>query len=185
MRRAGDCRPSLLCLPADERYPPRRRVDMPDMIALNSPILTQHISIPKDMSSLSCEAFTAGVVEGVLDGLDFVRRCICLTRSGPPTMLTFAAHFSLRALTAGKGDGARGPDRAAPSAERRPHQAQPARHGARRRVQCQAVEPLHRWLVGLDRMAGLYEHPGVAVESQDERGVSAASHLPGVHPGVA
>jgi hypothetical protein len=44
------------------------------MIALNSPILTQHISIPKDMSSLSCEAFTAGVVEGVLDGLDFVRR---------------------------------------------------------------------------------------------------------------
>lgn len=45
-----------------------------DMIALNNPILTQHISIPKDMSSLSCEAFTAGVVEGVLDGLDFVRR---------------------------------------------------------------------------------------------------------------
>lgn len=43
-----------------------------DMIALNNPILTQHISIPKDMSSLSCEAFTAGVVEGVLDGLDFV-----------------------------------------------------------------------------------------------------------------
>jgi hypothetical protein len=50
------------------------------MIALNSPILTQHISIPKDMSSLSCEAFTAGVVEGVLDGLDFVRRRACAAR---------------------------------------------------------------------------------------------------------
>ncbi|KAL7409240.1 NO signaling/Golgi transport ligand-binding domain-containing protein [Mrakia frigida] len=41
------------------------------MISLNVPPLTQHISIPKDMSSLSCEAFTAGLVEGVLDGLDF------------------------------------------------------------------------------------------------------------------
>lgn len=44
----------------------------PDMITMNQPPLTQHISIPKDMSQLSCEAFTAGVVEGVLDGLDVV-----------------------------------------------------------------------------------------------------------------
>ena len=43
-----------------------------DMLTLNQPPLTQHISIPKDMSQLSCEAFTAGVVEGVLDGLDVV-----------------------------------------------------------------------------------------------------------------
>lgn len=43
------------------------------MISLNVPPLTQHITVPKDMSSLSCEAFTAGLVEGVLDGLDFVR----------------------------------------------------------------------------------------------------------------
>ena len=42
------------------------------MISLNVPPLTQHITVPKDMSSLSCEAFTAGLVEGVLDGLDFV-----------------------------------------------------------------------------------------------------------------
>ncbi|CDZ98728.1 Transport protein particle (TRAPP) complex subunit [Phaffia rhodozyma] len=40
-------------------------------ISMNVPPLTQHISIPKDMSTLSCEAFTAGIVEGVLDGLDF------------------------------------------------------------------------------------------------------------------
>ena len=44
-----------------------------DMLTLNQPPLTQHISIPKDMSQLSCEAFTAGIVEGVLDGLDVVR----------------------------------------------------------------------------------------------------------------
>ena len=43
-----------------------------DMLTLNQPPLTQHISIPKDMSQLSCEAFTAGIVEGVLDGLDVV-----------------------------------------------------------------------------------------------------------------
>lgn len=52
----------------------------PDMITMNQPPLTQHISIPKDMSQLSCEAFTAGIVEGVLDGLDVVsdkRRNVC------------------------------------------------------------------------------------------------------------
>jgi hypothetical protein len=43
-----------------------------DMLTLNSPPLTQHISIPRDLSQLSCEAFTAGIVEGVLDGLDVV-----------------------------------------------------------------------------------------------------------------
>lgn len=48
------------------------------MISLNIPPLTQHISIPKDMSSLSCEAFTAGLVEGVLDGLDFVSHAALL-----------------------------------------------------------------------------------------------------------
>lgn len=49
-----------------------------DMLTLNQPPLTQHISIPKDMSQLSCEAFTAGIVEGVLDGLDVV--CSCLIK---------------------------------------------------------------------------------------------------------
>ncbi|WWD15816.1 hypothetical protein CI109_100240 [Kwoniella shandongensis] len=44
------------------------------MITLNQPPLTQHISVPKDMSQLSCEAFTAGIVEGVLDGLDVPAR---------------------------------------------------------------------------------------------------------------
>jgi hypothetical protein len=43
------------------------------MLTLNQPPLTQHISIPKDMSQLSVEAYTAGLVEGVMDGLGLVR----------------------------------------------------------------------------------------------------------------
>lgn len=43
------------------------------MIIDNDPPITRHISIPKDMSQLSCSALTAGIVEAVLDGLGFVR----------------------------------------------------------------------------------------------------------------
>lgn len=46
---------------------------MVDMIIDNDPPITRHISIPKDMSQLSCSALTAGIVEAVLDGLGFVR----------------------------------------------------------------------------------------------------------------
>lgn len=42
------------------------------MLSLNQPPLTQHISVPKDLSQLSVEAFTAGIIEGVLDGLNVV-----------------------------------------------------------------------------------------------------------------
>ncbi|WWC61234.1 uncharacterized protein I303_103815 [Kwoniella dejecticola CBS 10117] len=44
------------------------------MLISNESPLTQFISVPKDMSDLSCEAFTAGLVEGVLDGLDLPAR---------------------------------------------------------------------------------------------------------------
>jgi len=43
-----------------------------DMLSLNNPPLTQHISVPRDLSQLSCEAYSAGIVEGVLEGLDMV-----------------------------------------------------------------------------------------------------------------
>ena len=43
------------------------------MIIDNDPPITRNISVPKDMSSLSCSSFTAGIVEAVLDGLGFVR----------------------------------------------------------------------------------------------------------------
>ncbi|KAF8320543.1 TRAPP complex subunit trs31 [Cantharellus anzutake] len=44
------------------------------MIVDNDPIITRYISIPKDMSQLSCSALTAGIVEAVLDGLGFPAR---------------------------------------------------------------------------------------------------------------
>jgi hypothetical protein len=43
------------------------------MIIDNDPPLERHISVPRDMSQLSCSSFTAGIVEAVLDGLGFVR----------------------------------------------------------------------------------------------------------------
>ena len=46
---------------------------IPDMIIDNDPPIERHISVPKDMSQLSCSSFTAGIVEAVLDGLGFVR----------------------------------------------------------------------------------------------------------------
>jgi hypothetical protein len=44
-----------------------------DMIIDNEPSIERHISVPRDMSQLSCSSFTAGIVEAVLDGLGFVR----------------------------------------------------------------------------------------------------------------
>lgn len=43
-----------------------------DMIIDNDPPIERHISVPRDMSQLSCSSFTAGIVEAVLDGLGFV-----------------------------------------------------------------------------------------------------------------
>jgi len=44
------------------------------MIIDNDPPITRHISVPRDMSQLSCSALTAGIVEAVLDGLGFPAR---------------------------------------------------------------------------------------------------------------
>jgi hypothetical protein len=44
-----------------------------DMIIDNDPPITRNISVPRDMSQLSCSSFSAGIVEAVLDGLGFVR----------------------------------------------------------------------------------------------------------------
>lgn len=43
-----------------------------DMIIDNDPPIERHISVPRDMSQLSCSSFTAGIVEAVMDGLGFV-----------------------------------------------------------------------------------------------------------------
>ncbi|SNX86627.1 related to TRS31 - TRAPP subunit of 31 kDa involved in targeting and fusion of ER to golgi transport vesicles [Melanopsichium pennsylvanicum] len=44
------------------------------MISTNVPTFSKSISVPKDMSSLSVEAITAGMVEAALDGLGFPAR---------------------------------------------------------------------------------------------------------------
>ncbi|KZS90302.1 TRAPP I complex [Sistotremastrum niveocremeum HHB9708] len=44
------------------------------MIIDNDPPITRGISVPRDLSSLSCSALTAGIVEAVLDGLGFPAR---------------------------------------------------------------------------------------------------------------
>lgn len=45
----------------------------PDMITTNTPLFARGISVPKDMAQLSVEAYAAGIVEGALEGLGFVR----------------------------------------------------------------------------------------------------------------
>jgi hypothetical protein len=57
-----------------------------------------------------------------------------MCRQAGPVLTTLAL-----ASAAGKGDGTRGADRAASPAKCRPHQAQPARHGARGGLQRQAM----------------------------------------------
>ncbi|OBZ79876.1 Transport protein particle subunit trs31 [Grifola frondosa] len=52
------------------------------MIIDNDPSITRYISVPRDMSSLSCSSFTAGIVEAVLDGLGFPAR---VTAHNTPT----------------------------------------------------------------------------------------------------
>jgi len=44
------------------------------MIIDNDPIIERHISVPRDLSGLSCSSFSAGIVEAVLDGLGFPAR---------------------------------------------------------------------------------------------------------------
>ncbi|KIY45264.1 TRAPP I complex [Fistulina hepatica ATCC 64428] len=52
------------------------------MIIDNDPPVERYISVPKDMSQLSCSSFTAGIVEAVLDGLGFPAR---VTSHNTPT----------------------------------------------------------------------------------------------------
>ncbi|KAJ3480153.1 hypothetical protein NLI96_g8554 [Meripilus lineatus] len=52
------------------------------MIIDNDPPLTRHVSVPRDMSQLSCSSFTAGAVEAVLDGLGLPAR---VTAHNTPT----------------------------------------------------------------------------------------------------
>ncbi|KAF9243725.1 NO signaling/Golgi transport ligand-binding domain-containing protein [Melanogaster broomeanus] len=52
------------------------------MIIDNDPPMERHISVPRDMNTLSCSSFSAGIVEAVLDGLGFPAR---VTAHNTPT----------------------------------------------------------------------------------------------------
>ncbi|KAF8845477.1 TRAPP I complex [Paxillus ammoniavirescens] len=52
------------------------------MIIDNDPPIERYISVPRDLNTLSCSSFTAGVVEAVLDGLGFPAR---VTAHSTPT----------------------------------------------------------------------------------------------------
>jgi hypothetical protein len=41
------------------------------MLFDNDPMVNQYISLPKELSSLNCAAFVAGIIEGVCDGAGF------------------------------------------------------------------------------------------------------------------
>lgn len=49
------------------------------MILENEPVVNKFISVPKEMSQLNCAAFTAGIIEAILDGAMFVSdyRSLC------------------------------------------------------------------------------------------------------------
>jgi hypothetical protein len=61
-----------VCVPITSECPKDLLSGKPDMIIDNDPPIERHISVPRDMSQLSCSSFTAGIVEAVLDGLGFV-----------------------------------------------------------------------------------------------------------------
>ncbi|KAI9894094.1 MAG: TRAPP subunit trs31 [Vezdaea aestivalis] len=52
------------------------------MISDNDPVVNSYISVPREMSTLNCAAYVAGVVEGVCDGAGFQAR---VSAVGVPT----------------------------------------------------------------------------------------------------
>lgn len=44
------------------------------MIIDNEPLVNAYISVPREMSQLSCAAYVAGMIEGVCDGAGFPAR---------------------------------------------------------------------------------------------------------------
>lgn len=60
-----------------------RCVGWADMISTNVPTFSKSICVPNDMSQLSVEAITAGMVEAALDGLGFPARVTAHTVATP------------------------------------------------------------------------------------------------------
>ena len=50
------------------------------MVNEADPLVNKFISVPREMGSLNCAAFVAGVIKGVLDGAGFVSLRVALSR---------------------------------------------------------------------------------------------------------
>lgn len=57
------------------------------MITEDSTLIDKFISVPKDMHGLNCAALVGGIVEGMLDGAEFVRLSF-------PFLFSFFSSFS-------------------------------------------------------------------------------------------
>lgn len=66
-----------------------------DMISDNEPLVNKFISVPKDMSSLNCAAFVAGIIEAMLEGSQFPAKVTAHSTPIPgfPLRTTFLIKF--------------------------------------------------------------------------------------------
>ena len=56
----------------NNQNPILNHVSSSDMISDKDLIVNSFISVPKEMGSLNCGAYVAGIVEAMLDGMNFV-----------------------------------------------------------------------------------------------------------------
>lgn len=86
--------PGLFEKPADSLEKSSEKENQFMIIDFN-PMMTRYISAPKDFESLNCEAFTAGIIEGILDACYF--RCEVSAHSAPqpdlPERTVFLINF--------------------------------------------------------------------------------------------
>ena len=61
----------------------------PFYISLKEPLVNTFISVTKDKGSLNCAAFTAGIVEAVLDGANFPAKVTAHWHKGTTFMVKF------------------------------------------------------------------------------------------------
>jgi hypothetical protein len=60
------------------------------------PLVNKFISVPKDKGSLNCAAFTAGIIEAVLDGCNFPAKVTAHWHKGTTFMVKFEEHVITR-----------------------------------------------------------------------------------------
>ncbi|GFN81469.1 trafficking protein particle complex subunit 5-like [Plakobranchus ocellatus] len=61
----------------------------PDYIIEKEPLVNKFISVPRDKGSLNCAAFTAGILEAVLNGANFPAKVTVHWHKGTTFMIKF------------------------------------------------------------------------------------------------